>query len=89
MKRNQVFVAEDGTQFETSAECREHEAKVSIQILVGLTAVQVENAMDRSNVALSDAIERAGKIISARRRESGELRRTKKRMAAAPPMPEL
>lgn len=78
MKRNQVFVADDGTQFETAKECKEHEVQSSLKSLVGRTEEDILAAIGRLDIPLANALERAGKIIAGARRESGELRRTKK-----------
>jgi len=87
MKRNHIFVAEDGATFETAAECKEHEAWASIGNLVNLTENDILAALNRSNMPLANALERAGAIIAAKRRESGELKRARK-LRAAPPMPD-
>jgi hypothetical protein len=78
MKRTNVYEAEDGTRFATVAECKSHEEKQFMDIFVGLSTASVMEAFNRKDVKLADAFERAGNVIGAKRRESGELKRAKK-----------
>jgi hypothetical protein len=83
MKRTQIFEAADGRTFATAEECREHEDRAFVTLLEGLSNDAVADALDRRNTELSDAFERAGNIISVRRRASGELRKKRKTKQAA------
>lgn len=79
MKRSHIFEADDGTTFETAAACKAHEERQLLrEMLCGRLADEIDLALDRTNIDLADAIERAGNIIAAKRRESGELRRKAK-----------
>jgi len=79
MKQTKVFEADDGTQFPTAAECKVYEEYGYLyDLLSALDSAQIRDALDRTDVKLADAFERAGGIIAAKRRESGELRRRKK-----------
>ena len=72
------IVAEDGTEFDTKAECRDYEELIEIANLLSDKApFQILDAIHRKNLPLANAIERAGTIIAAKRRESGDLRRKK------------
>jgi hypothetical protein len=77
MKRIRLFEANDGRTFATAAECREHDDRSLVTLLEGLSNDAVADAIERRNIELADAFERAGAIISAKRRGSGELRRAK------------
>ena len=76
------YEAIDGKQFDTADECRDHEADECWHLrLIGLGKDDLERALDRVDVDLADAIERAGNIIAKKRRESGDFRRaSQKRM---------
>jgi hypothetical protein len=75
-----TFEADDGSTFYTAADCREYEQQLAmIDLLIGRTEEQVRNALARLDIPLANAIERAGNIIADKRRESGELRRKKKK----------
>jgi hypothetical protein len=77
MKRIRLFEANDGRTFATAAECKEHDDRAFATLLEGLSNDAVADALDRRNTELSDAFERAGAIIGAKRRGSGELKRKK------------
>jgi hypothetical protein len=77
-----TFEADDGTLFETAAECKRYEEKRNLaKILSELVPSHVTEALNRTDIPLADAIERAGSIIAAKRRESGDLKRAKKQDA--------
>lgn len=79
MKRSYIFEADDGTTFDTAAECKAYEEWARlVEILSGIEPFRVAAALHREDSDLADAIERAGRIIAAKRRESGELRRKAK-----------
>jgi hypothetical protein len=84
MKRNHVFEATDGTTFPTAEECKKYEGHLFLAQLCDLSNDQVEGATNYAIAyrPISDAIERAGSIIAAKRRESGELKRAPKRNAS-------
>jgi hypothetical protein len=50
-----VYVARDGEEFPTEAQCRAHERRTSGDALVGLTAVQVEAARTGEDPELAEA----------------------------------
>ena len=71
------FEAIDGNTFDTEDECLDWEQNNCWQFrLLGLGKNDIERALDRVDVDLADAIERAGNVIGRKRRESGEFRRT-------------
>ena len=72
------FLAFDGKIFETVEECAAHEAARPEARVVGLTADQVAAALARTDVDLADAFEALGSKIARARRESGDLKRTRK-----------
>lgn len=78
MKEITAFRASDGTLFESSSAARTHEKTLAPTLIVGLTAQQVEDALDRKNVELADAIETLASIITAKRMEQGDLRRRRR-----------
>jgi hypothetical protein len=82
MKRSQIFEAHDGATFATSKECKFHEQTLATAKLIGLSGSDLEGALRRDDVELANAIERIGTMIADKRRESGELRRTRKAPAA-------
>jgi hypothetical protein len=77
------FLAFDGKIFETIEECAAHEAARPEARVVGLTADQVAAALARTDVDLADAFEALGSKIARARRESGDLKRTRKSNGAA------
>jgi hypothetical protein len=79
MKRTQIFKADDGTTFDTAAECRKHEERSFMHLLIGRSAKDIEVALDRTDLILANAFERAGNIIARKRREDGELKRSPKK----------
>lgn len=84
MKRTPGFTADDGTWFATAAECKAYEERGSlIDLLSDLQITRVEAALDRTDARLSDAFERAGAIIAAKRRASGDLKRAAKKPEGA------
>jgi len=72
------YVAFDGTEFPTEETCREYEASEWPQRFVGLTITEVEAALNRTDLELAAAFERAGMQIRALRYEAGDLRRPRK-----------
>lgn len=79
MKQNTTFTADDGTVFGTHAECKTYEKTIMfVKLLVGLTEDQIMAALNRTDIKLADAFERAGNIILASRLARGESRRGKK-----------
>lgn len=82
MKQVTKFIAFDGSAFDTEAECKSHEAKKPELRLVGLDAVDIAMAIERTNVELADAIELVAGRIARTRREAGTLRRKPKGTAA-------
>jgi hypothetical protein len=79
MKRSHVFEAADGKTFATAGECKAHEESEALSLLLDLSEHDIMSALARSNVPLADAFERAGNIIAAKRRESGDLKRAPKK----------
>jgi len=76
MKTVTIYVAFDGEEFETAAACEAHEANHFARQFVGLTSDQVNQALSRENLALADAFEKAGNIVTKLRREAGDMKRT-------------
>jgi hypothetical protein len=75
MKRTHTFTADDGTTFATARECNQHEQLEMItNSLCHLEITQVCAALERTDILLSDAFERAGNIIAAKRRASGDVK---------------
>jgi ABC-type taurine transport system substrate-binding protein len=72
------FLAFDGKVFETVEECAAHEAAKPEARVVGLTPEQVAAALARTDIDLADAFEAIGSKIARARRESGDLKRTRK-----------
>jgi len=70
-----AYEAFDGTHFTTEEACREYEAEAWPKRFVGLTVQQVADALNRHDIELADAFERAGLSIRALRYKLGELRR--------------
>ena len=84
MKRTHTFIADDGTEFATAAECKRYEETKALSArLSDLSFTEIANAISRLNLDLAAAIERAGSIIAAKRRESGELKRAAKGQGGA------
>ncbi len=79
-----VYVALDGTEFASAAECKRHERDNASAQIVGLTAEQVAAAIDRSNLDLGEAIERVGNLIATARKAAGDLKRRPRGEEAAP-----
>jgi hypothetical protein len=83
MKRTSGFTADDGTWFATRAECKAHEEwKHLVEILSGLEPFQVAAAMHIEDHDLANDFMRASNIIAKKRRESGDVKRTRKAPAA-------
>jgi hypothetical protein len=75
MKIETKYVAFDGFPFQTEAECRAYESKLSHVRLAGMTIEQVEAALNGSDPELADAIEQVGTRLARDRRERGDLKR--------------
>jgi hypothetical protein len=78
-----VFVARDGQEFPTEAQCRAHERKTCGSALIGLTEAQVEAARTRADPELAEAIEAFGYELRKARQASGQLKRQRANGAAA------
>lgn len=78
MREQTIFVAMDGTRFDSAAECRAHDREHAHLALVGLTIEQVNAALDRSNPEIADAIETVAYRISQVRKDAGEFKRRRK-----------
>jgi len=78
------FLAFDGKVFDTAQECERHEGMRPERLVVGLTAADVEAALQRINLPLAEAFEALGAKIARARRESGELKRARKGNSAPP-----
>jgi hypothetical protein len=70
-----IYVARDGREFMSEAQCRAHERKTCGDALIGLTAAQVEAARTREDAELADAIEAFGYELRRARQASGQLKR--------------
>ncbi len=69
MKQKKSFEAEDGTTFDTAAECKQYEELDSLAELISRRLPsQIKDAILRTDPELADAIERAGKLIAKNRR---------------------
>jgi hypothetical protein len=70
-----VFVARDGSEFQTEAQCRSYERETAGDALVGLTKAQVEAARSWADPELADAFETFGyqlrRARQAAEREAG------------------
>lgn len=78
MKRTTGYEASDGTKFDTLDACKLHETDLKILILADASADNVKDAINQKDLALADAIELIGKVISTNRRASGNLKRKPK-----------
>ena len=85
MKQITKFVAFDGAEFDSESECRTWETQHAHLRLVGLTIDQVAQAMDRTDPDLAEAIETVGTAIARLRRESGDLKRERRKKPEAGP----
>jgi hypothetical protein len=77
-----VFIARDGRDFPTAAQCRAHERETCGSALVGLTEAQVEAARTRADPELAEAIEAFGYELRKARQSSGQLKRRRTNGAA-------
>ena len=70
----------DGEEFATEAEARAHESEHFQNLLVGRSDVDIAAALrrDSGQIALADALERAGAVIARPRRAGGDLKRHRK-----------
>jgi hypothetical protein len=90
MKRADGYKANDGTWFATAKECKLHEEIGALSIrLAHREPYEIESALRREETIIADAIERAGAIIAAKRRESGELKRAAKKPDTADAMDKI
>lgn len=87
MKTVTQFIAFDGTSFADEAECKAYEAARPELMLCGLSAAEVQSALDRSDEALANAFEDVGNRIRKLRIESGDLRRRGRQAAAESAVP--
>jgi hypothetical protein len=78
-----VYVARDGRDFPTAAQCRVYERETCGSALVGLTEAQVEAARTRADPELAEAIEAFGYELRKARQASGQLKRRRANGAAA------
>lgn len=77
----------DGVFFDTEAECKAYESKLSHVRVTGLTIEQVEAALAGHDKDLAEALEEIGTRIARARRARGELKRSRP-ADAAPAEPE-
>jgi hypothetical protein len=75
VEQRQVYVAFDGAEFPTEAQCLAHERKHGERLLIGMTAEQLAHALDGSDGQRSAALERAGYAVRKARQAAGNLRR--------------
>ena len=80
-----IFVAFDGTRFFDEKEGDAYEAQHWHRLLEGMSAIQIQQSLDRTDVERADAIERAARIIAKKRVASGERRRAKNGAAESSP----
>jgi hypothetical protein len=84
------FEAFDGVLFETAHECLTYEGSspALAKQLANRSAEEIERGLNREDEALSAALEKAGIIVRARRRQAGDfIRHPKKLTAVVPPEP--
>lgn len=79
----EAYQALDGSLFLSEAECLAHNLKDPKKAVSGRSEEEVQSAMDRTDVALANAFEAIGKIITKKRLASGERRRASKSAAEA------
>lgn len=70
-----VYVARDGRDFPTEAQCRAHERETCGAALVGLTEAQVEAAHTWADPELAEAFEMFGYQLRKARQGAGQLKR--------------
>jgi hypothetical protein len=70
-----IYIARDGKECATEAQCRAHERRTCGSALIGLTEAQVEAARTRTDLELAEAIEAFGYELRKARRASGVLKR--------------
>lgn len=78
-----IYKAEDGTEFESEALCKDHEASQSIEsTLSGLSPGEIAYALEYSSAKnsrrISAAIEKAARIIAIARIAAGDAKRKRK-----------
>jgi len=78
VETKKIYVAFDGTQFDTEHACLAHEREKSGARLVNLTEADIADALSGKNRELGDAIEAVAKKIRDGRYERGDLRRRPK-----------
>lgn len=70
-----VYVARDGEEFRTEAQCRAHERKTCGAALIGLTEAQVEAARTWADPELAQAMEAFGYELRKARQAKGDFKR--------------
>ena len=83
-----VFVAFDGSSFDTAAECRAYERDNIHLALVGLTVENIEAALSRDDLPLGDAIEAVAYRIRQTRVAAGDMKRERRKTAEPEPAAE-
>ena len=83
MKRAMQYVADDGEQFGTADECKQHDRHNKLMLLVNLIEDEIKAAIDGTDLKLAEAIEFAGNLVAENRRASGRLKRKRKDAPAA------
>lgn len=74
----EAYQALDGSLFLSEAECLAHNLKDPKKALAGRTEEEIEAAMNRTNIALADALEAAARVSTKNRLAAGERRRAPK-----------
>lgn len=78
IEQRPVYIAFDGQEFAAEHECLAYERDRSGDRLVGLTAAQIDAALNGADRDLGDAFEAFGRKITLARRERGDFKRAPK-----------
>lgn len=70
-KHQTVYEAADGAEFTSWVKCANHERMLFVNRFVGLSAADVEGAMQFRNKELAESFEIAGRIAACHRRNAG------------------
>lgn len=81
LETRNVYIAYDGKEFPTEAQCLAHEREHAGGRLVGLTAEQIAAALAGEDRDIAQAIEDAAHKIRKRRYEAGDLKRQRRAKA--------
>jgi hypothetical protein len=82
-----LYLASDGTRFESKEECRVYETLIPYSLALGLRPSDLSSALNGTNRPLGDVLESIGIRIARARCARGGAKRHRRPKASAEPQP--